>query len=128
MTTVPKTTTRLLAVAVVVASVLYIAGPAAGRVVIRARAKTWSAGGHIFATLGEKVVWRNPTSGPHDIKSYNQGKRWRLERTQLKTNSRNQVMRRFETRGNYYFRCALHSFRNDDGKWEGMVGIVHARP
>ena len=124
-----KSTTRLLLVTILVAaSVPMFAGPASARVVIKARTNmTWSAGGHIFAKIGEKVIWRNPTSGPHDVKSYNKGKRWRLARTNLRTNSRNQVARRFKSRGNYYFRCTLHSFSDGNGGYEGMVGIVHAR-
>ena len=117
----------LLATALAAGSVLMFAGPASARVVIKARAEKWSAGGHHFAKFGEKVIWKNPTSGRHDVKSYNQGKRWRLKRTQLQTNSRNQVVRRFKKRGNYYFRCTLHSTRDGNGGFEGMVGIVHAR-
>ncbi len=127
--TMTKATRLVLAVALAAGSVLIFAGPASARVVIKARAdNTWSAGGHVFANIGEKVIWKNPTSDLHDVKSYNQGKQWRLERTQLRTNNRNQVTRRFNQRGDYYFRCTLHSFRNEDGEWEGMVGIVHARP
>jgi len=123
-----KSAQLLLAAMLAASSVLVFAGPASARVVIKARANnTWSAGGHIFARIGEKVIWKNPTSSLHDVKSYNQGKQWRLKRTQLRTNNRNQVVRRFKTRGNYYFRCTLHSFRNEDGRWEGMVGILHAR-
>ncbi|MGH2750618.1 MAG: cupredoxin domain-containing protein [Actinomycetota bacterium] len=121
--------TRLLVAAVLAAgSTLISVEPASARVVIKAKANNkWSAGGHHFAKIGEKVVWKNPTSGPHDVKSYNQGKTWRLGRKQLKTNSRNKVVRGFKKRGNYYFRCTLHSSRDENGNWEGMVGIVHAR-
>lgn len=77
--------------------------------------------------IDEKVIWKKPTWTRHDVKSYNQGKRWRLKRTQLKTNSRNQVVRRVKKRGDYYFRCTLHSFPDGNGGFEGMVGIVHAR-
>lgn len=121
--------TRLLLMTIVVAaSVPMFAAPATARVVIKARTNnTWTAGGHIWAKIGEKVIWKNPTSAPHDVKSYNQGKRWRLKRTNLRTNSRNEVVRRFKRRGNYYFRCTLHSFSDGNGGYEGMVGIVHAR-
>jgi plastocyanin len=121
--------TRLLLVTILVgASVPMFAAPASARVVIKARANNrWSDGGHIFAKIGEKVIWKNPTSAPHDVKSYNQGKRWRLARTNLRTDSRNKVVRRFKRRGNYYFRCTLHSFPDGDGGFSGMVGIVHAR-
>ena len=117
----------LLAVILATSALLICAGPAWARVVIKARDNSWSAGGHIFADTGEKVIWKNPTSRVHDVKSYNQGERWRLKRTQLKTNNRNKVVRRFMKPGDYYFRCTLHSFRNEDGQWEGMVGILHAR-
>jgi plastocyanin len=126
---VTKWATRLLLVTILVAaSVPMFVPPASARVVIKARANNrWSAGGHIFAKIGEKVIWKNPTSAPHDVKSYNQGKRWRLARTNLRTNSRNKVARRFKSRGNYYFRCTLHSSPDGNGGYEGMVGIVHAR-
>jgi hypothetical protein len=117
----------LLVVTVATGALLICAGPAWARVVIKARDDNWSDGGHIFAEIDEKVVWKNPTSRRHDVKSYNQGERWRLRRTQLRTNNRNKVVRRFNKPGNYYFRCTLHSFRNEEGEWEGMVGILHAR-
>lgn len=117
----------LLAVTLATSALLISAGPAWARVVIKARGDNWSAGGHIFAEVGEKVIWKNPTSRVHDVKSYNQGETWRLRRTQLQTNNRNKVVRRFMQPGDYYFRCTLHSFRNEQGQWEGMVGIVHAR-
>ena len=87
--------------------------------------RSWT--GHISARIGEKVIWRNPTFTPHNVKSYNQGKRWRLQRAQLETNNRNQVVRRFKKRGNYYFRCTLHSFSDGNGGYGGMVGIVRVR-
>jgi plastocyanin len=123
-----RATRLLLTTIVVVASVPIFAVPASARVVIKARANNrWSAGGHIYAKIGEKVLWKNPTSAPHDVKSYNLGKRWRLKRTNLRTNSRNKVVRRFKKRGNYYFRCTLHSFPDGSGGFLGMIGIVHAR-
>jgi plastocyanin len=113
---------------VVATSVPVFAAPTSARVVIKARTNnTWTAGGHIWAKIGEKVIWKNPTSAPHDVKSYNQGKRWRLKRTNLRTNSRNQVVRRFKKRGNYYFRCTLHSSPDGNGGYSGMIGTVHAR-
>ncbi|CAN5547647.1 hypothetical protein BH20ACT23_BH20ACT23_22460 [soil metagenome] len=117
----------LLATVLAAGSVLMFAGPASARVVIKARTDSSWGPDHPFAKIGEKVIWKNPTSNLHDVKSYNQGKTWRLPRKQLQTNNRNQVVRRFKKRGNYYFRCTIHSFRDGDGKWEGMIGIVHAR-
>jgi len=112
-----KATRLLLATVLAAGSVLMFAAPAAARVVIKARTdNSWT--GHISAKMGEKVIWRNPTFSAHTVKSYNQGKRWRLQETQLEINNGNQVARRFKKRGNYYFRCTLH----DD-----MVGIVRVR-
>ena len=50
------------------------------------RAKTgnsWTGG--VSARIGEKVIWRKPTFIRHNVKSYNQGKTWRLQRTLLET-------------------------------------------
>jgi len=117
-----KATRLLLATVLAVVSVLMFAAPAAARVVIKARTdNSWT--GHISAKIGEKVIWRNPTFSAHNVKSYNQGKRWRLQRTQLNINNGNQVVRRFKKRGNYYFRCTVHS----DSDGNGMVGIVRVR-
>ena len=121
-----KATRLLLATVLAAGSVLMSAAPAAARVVIKARTdNSWT--GHISARIGEKVIWRNPTFSPHNVKSYNQGKRWRLRLTQLKTNNGNQVVRRFKKRGNYYFRCRIHSVSDGNGGYDGMVGIVRVR-
>jgi plastocyanin len=121
-----KVTRLLLAMVLAVGSVLMFAAPAAARVVVKAKeGNTWT--GHISAKIGEKVIWRNPTFERHNVKSYNQGKRWRLRRTELETNNRNQVVRRFKKRGNYYFRCTLHSIPDGKGGYERMVGIVRVR-
>jgi plastocyanin len=121
-----KATRLLLAMVLAAGSVLMFAAPAAARVVIKAKeGNSWT--GHISAKIGEKVIWRNPTFGPHNVKSYNQGKRWRLQRTQLEINNGNQVVRRFKKRGNYYFRCTIHSSSDGNGGYVGMVGIVRVR-
>jgi plastocyanin len=120
-----KATRLLLAMVLAAGSVLMFAAPAAARVVIKANNRSWT--GHFSAKIGEKVIWRNPTFEPHNVKSYNQGKRWRLRRTQLKTNNRSQVVRRFKKRGNYYFRCTIHSTSDGSGGYVGMVGIVRVR-
>jgi plastocyanin len=121
-----KATRLLLAMVLAAGSVLMFAAPAAARVVIKAKTgNTWT--GHISAKVGEKVIWRNPTLIAHNVKSYNQGKRWRLRRTELETNNRNQVVRRFKKRGNYYFRCTIHSSSDGNGGYVGMVGIVRVR-
>jgi plastocyanin len=126
MSKMTKAARLLLATVLAAGTVLMFAAPAAARVVIKAKTgNSWT--GHISANIGEKVIWRNPTFSAHNVKSYNQGKRWRLQQTQLETNNGNQVARRFKKRGNYYFRCTIHSSPDGKGGYNGMVGIVRVR-
>ena len=112
----------LLVVMLTAGSMNMLVPPVSAREVIKARRVSWT--GNVVAKVGEKVIWKNPTLSLHNVKSYNQGKRWRLRETQLQTSSGNQVTRRFKKRGRYYFRCTLHSRSDGNGGFVGMVGIV----
>jgi plastocyanin len=121
------TTSRLLvAVMLAAGSMILVAAPASAREVIKARSgNSWT--GNIVAQVGEKVIWTNPTFQNHNVKSYNQGKKWRLRRTLLQISNGNQVTRKFRKRGKYFFRCTLHSTPNGNGGFNGMIGIVRVR-
>jgi len=124
---------RLIVVlGLVAASSVFTAGPASpagADLVIKSTGQTarWKPK-HSFVRMGKDgkaiVKWKNPTNTVHDIKSTNEGKDWFLRRTTLrKGDSKSKT---FKARGNYYFRCTIHSVRQSGG-YMGMVGIVHVR-
>lgn len=112
-------------------STFLVAGPAspagADRVVKATDGDRWKQA-HSFVSRGGDgkavVKWKNPTSTVHDIKSTNEGKDWTLRRTTLKKGDAK--TKTFKANGNYYFRCIIHS-NKQDGSFAGMVGIVHIR-
>lgn len=118
-----------LVAATVLAAGIVVATPASAAVdqVIRAGAQRWRPE-HSFVRLGRDgravVKWVNRTSRVHDLKSTNEGTDWRLRRKTLRRGD--SVRKVFRRRGNYYFRCVIHSVR-EDGRYIGMVGIVHVR-
>ena len=79
---------------------------------------TWRPA-HRYITRGDRIVWRNPTNRPHDVRAY--GGNWTFYRV---LGSGERTGKRFWRAGTYRYRCARHSSMVD-GRCEGMCGIVH---
>jgi plastocyanin len=69
-------------------------------------------------TVGDKVIWRNPTSKKHDVKAYRGP--WN-KYTVLEPGETTQ--KRFTEAARYKYRCSLHS-TFVDGKCIGMCGKI----
>lgn len=68
---------------------------------------------HTYIQRGDYVRWRNPTNAFHDVHATNVGRNWDYHRNLPPGES---VRRRFNTTGNFHFRCTIH---------DGMTGWVH---
>jgi plastocyanin len=82
---------------------------------------TWRPA-HRFIEKGDRIVWKNPTNARHDIFKY-RGK-WRRGYLDRNFQPGETVGKRLRKRGNYYYRCRIHS-AVFDGSCQGMCGRIH---
>lgn len=74
---------------------------------------------HLYIAKGTAVVWKNPTSRVHDLKSTS--KNWDYKRILDPGES---AKRTFKAKGFYRYRCLRHS-SVVDGVCRGMCGFIH---
>ena len=118
-------TRRRLVIALTIACLVALAGPAGGgRVRIRAAGSTGSwkwdpSFKHIVK--GTVVIWKNPTSTTHKVTAYTNN--WSKD-TSVPAGER--TRKRFKTPGLYGYRCTIpgHSSMNGS-ECNGMCGEVH---
>lgn len=84
--------------------------------------RTWSPS-PVRISKGDRVVFKNPTTEPHDFKPYKGP--WK-SKTKVWLYEGESVKRRFTRKGTYYYRCALHA-EMIDGVCDGMCGVVRVR-
>ena len=70
---------------------------------------------HTIIHKGDRVVWKNPTTVAHDVKS-TQGDWRRGFRRILQPGE--STSKRFRRRGFYYYKCTFH---------DGMTGLIHVK-
>jgi plastocyanin len=118
-----RTTSAVLAV--VLALGLVVAMPGVGfaeRQRVRAAAERWRPA-HLFITVGDTVVWRNPDDRRHNVVAYGGG--WRFNKTLDPGESVRRVFDEVRTGGDpYQYRCTLHSSLVN-GRCRGMCGLIH---
>ena len=123
---------RLILVVALAAGSLALAAPQAGAVPTKTVKATddnsWKPRKvRLVRRNGRGIIkWTNPTLTPHNVRSLNTGKNWRMGTKTLGTSGTNVVKRTFKKRGTYHFRCKLHSAKVG-GRWTGMVGKVIVR-
>jgi len=123
-------TTKLILVLALVAGSVAIAAPANAvptRTAKAAAGDRWQPGTvHLFRQNGKGIVkWKNPTNrvGGHDVKSFNKGSTWNLDRTFLRNNNGSTAKKTFKKAGTFWFRCTIHSAKVN-GEFTGMIGKV----
>lgn len=96
------------------------ATPANGRAGSKSVSATDSAWNPVKTgvTRGTRVIWKNPTSGTHDVVAY--GSKWSFDKTISPGQS---VSYTFSNAGTYLFRCTLHSYVSG-GVCHGMCGRI----
>jgi plastocyanin len=111
---------RLLALGTIVLIVLALSGVAlAATKTVKATSTDKWGPTHLFVGKGTPVVWKNPTSKVHNIKSTS--KNWDYKRILDPGES---AKRTFKAKGYYKYRCLLHSSLVS-GVCRGMCGFVH---
>jgi plastocyanin len=76
---------------------------------------------HRFIADGDYIRWRNPTSVTHTVRAYDAGTDWNYSVSLAPGTS---VRRKFNRRGNFYYRCTIHS-KLANGVCSGQCGIIH---
>ena len=76
---------------------------------------------HSYIGRGDTVKWSNPSPRRHNIRSMNTAKNWSYFRRLPRNQSRS---KRFTERGEYHYRCTIHSTVNN-GDCDGMCGRIH---
>jgi plastocyanin len=80
-----------------------------------------SGDSHTYIEPGDYIRWRNPTNRTHNVVAYDAGADWNYSRTLAPGTS---VRRQFNRRGNFYYRCTIHSALSN-GVCSGQCGIIH---
>ena len=115
-------TRRILVSALALVALVVLATPSpADTIRVKATAdRRWSPDfRHI--SKGDKIVWKNPTTGTHTVTAYKG--RW-SKNTSLAPGSRTAF--RFTSKGAYFYRCTQPSHSSVvNGECNGMCGEIH---
>ncbi len=111
---------RLLTLGIIVVMVLALSAVAlAATKTVKATSTDKWGPSHLYVSKGTTVVWKNPTSRVHDLKSTS--KNWDYKRI---LDPRESAKRTFKAKGFYKYRCLRHSSLVS-GVCRGMCGFIH---
>jgi plastocyanin len=112
---------RRLAVVLVAGAVSLLPAGASQSATSRVKAtdsRTWSPDFRHIGP-GNRIVWKNPTSARHTLTAWKG--RWSKD-VSLAPGER--TAKKFKRKGQYYYRCTIHS-TVIDGDCNGMCGLIH---
>lgn len=111
---------RMVAVSLILVTVLAISAVAVAKTrTVKATSNDKWGPTHLYIGKGDLVVWKNPTSRTHDLKSTS--KNWSYSKLLSPQKS---AKRSFGKTGTFKYRCLRHSSLVG-GVCRGMCGFVH---